>query len=137
MVLNSGVGDNKPSTAGSEKKVAFSDVDGDEEMAKIPEEDEDLHTEAWPVINETIPCHNSKCDASHLFSLGPCDIITCTAYSELFTPILFLPPHSHCQLVNLRLDETIFLLYLAYHNCDLMNLKWGETVCIASVEGWK
>lgn len=46
MVLNSGVGDNKPSTAGSEKKVAFSDVDGDEEMAKIPEEDEDLHTEA-------------------------------------------------------------------------------------------
>jgi hypothetical protein len=44
MILNSGVGD-KPSTAGSEKKVAFSDVDGEEEMAKIPEEEEDLHIE--------------------------------------------------------------------------------------------
>lgn len=44
MTLNSGDGD-KP-TSGSEKKVAFSDIDGEEEMAKIPEEDEeDLQVE--------------------------------------------------------------------------------------------
>lgn len=45
MTLNSGDGD-KPTTSGSEKKVAFSDIDGEEEMAKIPEEDEeDLQVE--------------------------------------------------------------------------------------------
>lgn len=40
MTLTSGDGD-KPSSTGSEKKVAFSDIDGEEEMAKIPEEDEE------------------------------------------------------------------------------------------------
>ena len=40
MTMTSGDGD-KPSSTGSEKKVAFSDIDGEEEMAKIPEEDEE------------------------------------------------------------------------------------------------
>lgn len=45
MTLNSGDGD-KATTSGSEKKVVFSDIDGEEEMAKIPEEDEeDLQVE--------------------------------------------------------------------------------------------